>query len=315
MAALSPPVPGNADPLFSVIVPTHQRPVELRRCLEAIAALDVPPARYEIIVVNDGGSDDTERCVAAVAAVTGRQLRSVCQSQAGPARARNTGAAEARGRFLAFTDDDCAPRPDWLNRLQERLIAHPSAVVGGRSVNAWTTLQCSTASQLLIDFLYEYHRRGETSVGFFATNNLAVSAGAFRDAGGFDVSFPLAAGEDREFCERWRCRGGTLVYAEDALVEHAHRLTFGRFVRQHFNYGRGADFLRRSRARRHEADCRPPTEPWSFHLRLLTFPLRQLRGWRGLTMCLLMVVSQATYVAGYLFQRVFRLEKPQPRSA
>jgi glycosyltransferase involved in cell wall biosynthesis len=298
-----------------VIIPTHRRPLELQRCLEAVVALDIAPERYEIIVVNDGGSDDTEQCVAAVAAVTDRQLRSVRQAQSGPARARNTGAAEARGQLLAFTDDDCAPRSDWLNRLEARLIAHPSAIVGGRSINALSTLPCSVASQELIDFLYEYFRRGDMSTGFFTTNNLAVTARTFRDSGGFDVSFPLAAGEDREFCERWRCRGGALIYAEDALVDHAHRLTFGRFLRQHFTYGRGADFLRRSRARRGDADYQAPTEPWSFHLRLVTFPLRQGPSWRALTLCVLLAMSQVTYVAGYFFQRVFRLNRPQPRSA
>ncbi len=315
MAALTLRVDENAAPLFSVIIPTHRRPAELRRCLEALVALDFAPDRYEIIVVNDGGWDETERCVAAVSADTGRPLRSVRQSQSGPAGARNAGAEAARGRFLAFTDDDCAPRREWLSRLHERLKEHPSAIVGGRSINAWPSLPCSAASQLLVDFLYEHFRRGDTSVGFFTTNNLAIAADAFGASGGFDVSFPLAAGEDREFCERWRARGGMLVHADDAVVDHAHRLTFGRFVRQHFNYGRGAEFLRRSRTRRDRVRLDPPVEPWSFHFRLVTFPLKKEHGWRGLTLCLLLLVSQTSYVAGYLFQRVFRLDRPQPRSA
>lgn len=315
MAAPTLPAHEDAAPLFSVIVPTHRRPAELRRCLEALVALDMAPDRYEIIVVNDGGWDDTERCVADVAAGTGRALRTVSQPQSGPARARNAGAAAARGRFLAFTDDDCAPRREWLSQLHERLAQHPSAIVGGRSINAWPSLPCSAASQVLVDFLYEHFRRGETSIGFFTTNNLAIAADAFGASGGFDASFPLAAGEDREFCERWRARGGMLVHADDALVDHAHRLTFGRFVRQHFNYGRGAEFLRRSRARRDHVDFDPPVEPWSFHLKLVTFPLKKAPGWRGLTLCLLLLVSQTSYVAGYLFQRVSRLDKPQPRSA
>lgn len=77
-----------------------------------------------------------------------------------------------------------------------------------------------------MSYLYEY---GLTSVGrmpwtgFFASNNLAVPAGEFKRLGGFDVDFPLAAGEDRDFCARWNEAGLPSHYAPDARIWHRHR--------------------------------------------------------------------------------------------
>src|SRR3990172_7747823 len=81
----------------------------------------------------------------------------VRQRNAGPASARNTGAAQARGEFLAFTDDDCRPAPDWLRGLALRLTQSPDCVIGGRTTNALPDNPYSSASQLLIDYLYSYY--------------------------------------------------------------------------------------------------------------------------------------------------------------
>jgi GT2 family glycosyltransferase len=168
------------------------------------------------------------------------------------------------------------------------------------------------ASQLLIDYLYDYYRDDASGARFFTTNNMALRASEFRESGGFDATFPLAAGEDREFCERWQRRGGTLVYADDALVNHAHSLRLPRYVRQHFTYGRGADFLRRSRAR-FDAAPRHDVEPLLFYAKLVTSPFGRVPGVRAVPLFLLLVVAQAAYVGGYLFQRAFRITRPQLR--
>ena len=85
---------------------------------------------------------------------------------------------------------------------------------------------------------------------FFTTNNIALSADLFRSVGGFTTAIPSATAEDKDFCDRWRVRGLALAHVPAAVVYHSHDLTFRRFVRQHFNYGRGIlafRLLRRSR--------------------------------------------------------------------
>jgi GT2 family glycosyltransferase len=257
---------------FSIIIPTRSRPVQLDACLRSIRDLDYPPEEREVIVVEDGG-DGT--------AVSGaRLLRQIpC---GGPGRARNLGAAQALGRYLVFTDDDCCPRRNWLQSLDARLNLHPDAMVGGAIRNAIPENPYSAATQVILDFLYQ------GVLQFFATSSLAVSADAFRELGGFDGAWPLAGGEDREFCSRWVASGRKLILAPDALVDHAHELSFSSFWNQHFRYGRGACWLRRRR-RIHAG--RP-----DFYLSLLRYSAAH--GYLALVL-----LAQAATTAGFLRQR------------
>src|ERR1700687_4271431 len=103
------------QPLFSIIVPTYARPLELVDCLEALARLEFRRDSFEVIVVDDGSPSPP-------AAVVERfrdrlTLNLVTAPHGGPAAARNRGAERATGKFFAFTDDDCRPAPNWLDAL------------------------------------------------------------------------------------------------------------------------------------------------------------------------------------------------------
>ncbi len=103
------------QPTFSIIVPAHNRPDKLAKCLNALTSLSYPSDCFEVIVVDDGSTLPLEPVVAPFAVSSNIIL--LRQPNAGPATARNFGATKAKGTFLAFTDDDCAPSPDWLNVL------------------------------------------------------------------------------------------------------------------------------------------------------------------------------------------------------
>jgi cellulose synthase/poly-beta-1,6-N-acetylglucosamine synthase-like glycosyltransferase len=284
---------------FSVIIPTYDRPARLAACLEALAGLDYPREQYEVIVVDDGSPRPPHALVRECAERAGSTFRVtlVEQPHAGPATARNAGAAQARADFLAFTDDDCQPAANWLSELSARLIDHPYHIVGGRTLNAVTGNLFATASQLLVDCLYEQHRRRSTNTGFFTSNNLAVARGAFQALGGFDETFPLAAGEDRELCDRWLGRGGRLVFAPGAIVHHTHALTLRGFWRQQRNYGRGAYHFHRVRARARQGPVR--LESRSFYLDLLRYPLGRFPILRALPLMALMTLSQVAIATGF----------------
>jgi glycosyltransferase involved in cell wall biosynthesis len=286
-------------PTFSILLPTRGRPQRLRACLEALAAQEFPPLDFEVIVVDDGGSDFPEDVAAG--AGRGLNLTVLRQAHAGPAAARNRGAAAARGRFLAFTDDDCAPSPQWLASLAQRFSAAPDQVIGGKISNALPGNIYSTGSQLLIDYLYSYYNADAGAARFLTSNNLAVPAEGFRALGGFDPGFPLAAGEDRDFCDRWAQRGGRMTYAPEALVDHAHELSLASFWGQHFRYGRGAYFFHRARERRGQGPVR--VEPLSFYLKLLRYPFSRARGPRAVAISALFALSQLSNTAGFFWQR------------
>ena len=288
----------GADPAFSVIVPSHNRPRQLSSCLEALKRLDYPKDRFEVIVVDDGSRESPQGVLDDLGG--GLSVRLVRQVQMGPATARNTGALNARGEFLAFTDDDCAPAADWLRHLADGFASSPHAMVGGRTINALPSYVCSCASQMLIDYLYVWYNAESQRARFFTSNNMAVSAEAFRQIGGFDVRFPLAAAEDRDLCERWFSDGRPMIYVPEACVYHAHPLTPVGFWRQHATYGRGAHHSRKARMRRGQGGLR--FEPISFYRGMLRFPMSHGRGWKAFQLASLLGIAQLANATGFLHE-------------
>ena len=290
--------PDSPAPVWSVVVPTRARPEPLLRCLRALAAQPTEAARYEVIVVYDG----SPALPAAALATLPPALRLVAVEQpwGGPAAARNTGIAHARGRWIAFTDDDCAPSPSWLEALEARLRSHPDALVGGRVVNARHDDTFAEASQLLVDYLYAwFDARGARVPAFFTSNNFAGDAARIRAIGGFARTFRLPAGEDRDFCDRWTAAGGALSSCADAVVEHFHAMTWRSFTRQHLNYGRGAWTFHGARAER--GGGRRELAPLRFYAGILRAPWR-LRNARRLRLAALLAWSQVVNATGYALE-------------
>lgn len=284
----------DTTPLFSVIIPTHDRPQRLAACLEALASIDFSPDRFEVVVSDDGSPVSP----AAVVAEFADRLRVtlVHGPKAGPGAARNRGAARAFGRFFVFTDDDCLAEPSWLRAFEHCFAERSDRLIGGGIVNGLPANRYSTATQLIVTYAYANNARRATGTLFFNTCNLAVPAEQFRQIGGFSQEFPLAAGEDYDFCHRWQHAGLQAAYAPEAVVRHAHALTPGSFCRQHFNYGRG---LYRCRRRIAEREGRPlRVEAPTFYWGLVRFPLRQTRGIEGWVSVLLVLGSQAATFAG-----------------
>ncbi len=285
-------------PLFSVVVPTYGRPRPLGACLEALTRLDYPRDRFEVIVSDDGGDDPLDAAVDGVRARLDVTL--LRGPHAGAGAARNAGAARAHGRLLAFTDDDCAPAADWLTKLEKRFATAPTrSMVGGRTLNALQSNPYATASQLVVDAGYAYLNGDPEHARFFTASNLALPADDFRALGGFDVR--LVASEDRELCGRWESSGGRMVYAPEAVVQHAHELGWRSFWRQHFNYGRGALLLQRARVRHGWTHFRPDPR---YYASLLRRPFAQTSIPRALWLSALLLVAQSASAAGMLAESV-----------
>ncbi len=287
----------NQLPTFSLVIPTYNRPKKLAACLQAISQLSYPADRFEVIVVDDGG----ERSLAGIVEPY-RPMHAITlltQENAGPAAARNAGAAHANGRFLAFTDDDCRPDAAWLNAFAQAFAQSPNALLGGYTSNALHNNIYATASQTLIDYFYEQHVHATGEPRFFTSNNMAVSAELFHKIGGFDTSYPLAAGEDRDFCRRWHDMSYPTDYLHHALVYHYHNLTAQSFWRQHVNYGRGAFHFH------HQGDKQRKHERVRFYLALIGYPLRlSTTPRRKLKLTTLFALTQCATAWGYLLESI-----------
>jgi GT2 family glycosyltransferase len=287
-----------SKPDLSVIVTTYERPQQLARLLRTLAAQDYPKDRFEVIVVNDGGAENLSPII--LRFEPDLQMRLIQQQNRGPGAARNAGVAEALGDVIVFTDDDCEPEPGWLKALGSGAGSYRGCLLGGKTVLGLPGNLCSAASQLVVDIVYDFYNADPENARFFASNNMALPAEAFRSIGGFDARFRIAS-EDRDLCERWRLAGRRMVFLPDAVVQHSHRLTLAGFVRQHFRYGRGAALFRREHLSRGSEGLRLLL---SFHrhwYRWLARPWRERAGVPALTLTLLLLIWQAANLAGFLY--------------
>jgi GT2 family glycosyltransferase len=277
----------SAAPSFTVVVATRDRPGPLEACLRSLAALHRPPGGMEVVVVDDGGRRPALGAVEE--ASTELSVRLVRRdSPGGPAAARNDGAEAARGRWLAFVDDDCVAAQGWLAALAGALERDPGCAAGGRTVAAIPANRWMAASAELEALVYAH------SKGFFAAKNLAVPAGPFAAMGGFDPAMRVS--EDRDFCDRWRAAGRRLRYVPAAVVAHASPATGRAFLAQHLRYGQGSYAFHTGRRHRGGTGLRLDL---GFYRRLLAHPWRAARQPRRARLFGLLVASQAATAAGY----------------
>ena len=281
-----------------MIIPTRAGTGPLRTCLGALAHAFPPDA--EAIVVSDGGSADLERLLEDF--VERLRLRCIHVPPGGPGYARNRGLAIARGEIVVFTDDDCRPRPGWIEALAARVSFTPPLAAGGVTFNGLVANPYADAAQVVLDLVARHERDCCGEVRFFPANNCAFPAAALRQLGGFDESFRTA--EDRELLRRWRAAGHGTVLATNAVVDHEANPDLMGYLRKFYGYGRGA-------ARFHATSSGGSWgDSISFHRRLpvLVAPeLRQRGPRRGATLIGLLALWEVANLAGFLAETAGRV--------
>lgn len=195
----------------SVIIPVHNRKSELQACLSALAAQDFPRHQFEVIVCDDGSTEDFSEVLAA-ARQRQLQITHVKQTNKGPAAARNLGIKHAKAEIVAMTDSDTLPDVSWLRKLLESLSADPTAVgIEGRVFANNPT---------------EFAPLGEgpenQSGGVYLTCNMAYRRNVLFDVGGFDETFPFPAYEDVELAAR-AIKLGKILWQPAAVITHPQR--------------------------------------------------------------------------------------------
>jgi len=303
--AINPVQKVDAIPSFTLVVPTHNRPDLLALCLQGIVQLDYPKERFRVIIVDDGGSADLSPSIAPFDDMLCIDL--LRQPNQGPASARNYGAKSAKSDFVAFIDDDCVPTQSWLRIISAHLTNIPDALVGGCVENALPHNPFSAVSQSILSYIYQAEEvKGKESKGrqtqFLASSNIALALPLFNRVGGFNEEFPLAAGEDREFCDRWLAEGYSIQQAEKAKILHLHRMTLRSFWQQNANYGRGAFYVHQQRRQGYaKSEERTVIAAAQFYIGLLLHPLwlrESLQ--KRILYTLLAILSQAAVAFGFI---------------
>jgi glycosyltransferase involved in cell wall biosynthesis len=207
----------------TVIIPTFNRSDALLTTLDALAKVDHPQERWEAIVVDDGSTDDTEAAVQQWIENSGAPVRYLRQTNAGPAAARNRGAAEARGQFLIFIDNDIIVEPDFVSSHLNTLAANVGCWVLGRVVHPPQIR--STPFGRYRDSVWEafhqsqVHASVEETTGMTAAN-VSLPAKDFSFLGGFDEDFTIASSEDWVLGLRARQKGIRILYDPKIVVVH-----------------------------------------------------------------------------------------------
>ena len=246
--------PPLATPLVSVIVAARNSAATLPACLAALHAQDYP--RLEIIVVDDGSTDDT----AAVADAGGARV--VRSPAVGASVARNLGLEVARGEIAAFTDGDCVPDPSWARALVDGLVTSGATGVGGRQVNVFPAAQQAQRDGFEAFFraaaIVSDYTRGDDRPRQVQHNASCCSAyriEPLRAVGGFAPG--LWPGEDVDLDLRLAATGATFYYVPGAVVHHHRPGTLTWFRRMMRRYGEAERRLVRRHGRRRAVDFVP----------------------------------------------------------
>jgi len=213
----------------SIIIPAYNAANRISACLEALLAQNTA-RNYEIIVVDDGSTDNTAEIVKQY-----HQVRLITQANAGPASARNHGVEEAAGKMVLFIDDDCIASPDW----SERMLApfDDPELIGAKG--AYLTNQKElTARFVQIEYEEKYDVLAKHQyIDFIDTYSAAFRYREFLNAGGYDNRFSTASTEDQEFSFRLANMGHKMIFIPDAKVRHTHVSTISGYIRKKYKIG------------------------------------------------------------------------------
>jgi lipopolysaccharide/colanic/teichoic acid biosynthesis glycosyltransferase/GT2 family glycosyltransferase len=280
---------------ISVIVPACNAEQTMARCLETLACQTIPRAAYEVIVVDDGSTDRT----AEIACRYGARL--IRQPNTGPAAARNQGAQVARGEILLFTDADCAPAPDWIERMTEPF--RDLEIAGSKGV--YRTWQKELVARFVqLEYEDKYARMShQDRIDFVDTYSAAYRREIFLANGGFDPLFPTASVEDQEFSFRLARKGYRLVFAPQAAVDHLHDTTLRQYWQRKFGIGYWKALLLRWHPDRAVRDSHTPQILKAqiglmalLGLSLLMVPFWALARWFALSITVAFAITAAPFL-------------------
>jgi glycosyltransferase involved in cell wall biosynthesis len=235
-----PPNPPGSDiePGISVVVPVRNGAETITDCLTAILRQDYPRDRFEVVVVDNGSTDDT---IARVKAL-GSAIIMIEEARRGPSAARNAGVAAATHPLIAFTDSDCFPEAGWLHAFAEHHRAQPDVVFVGGPIRPRDP---DHPAERYAENLFAQERCITHAEWPFAiTANMMIAKRRLETIGLFNEQCLL--GEDVELSYRGLLdHGATFAFAADAAVRHANPRSHRAIFRKGVQHGRSAAFLLR----------------------------------------------------------------------
>ena len=224
----------ESAPRVSVVVCSYNGGRTLDQCLRSLREVNYPD--FEVILVNDGSTDDTRDIAARFP-----EVRAIHQENTGLSGARNVGLRAATGSVIAYTDSDCMADTDWLTLLIHQLNRSGAAAVGGPNLSPddGRLAACVAAAPGQPTHVLESDQVAEHIPGC----NMAYRREALEKINGFDPVY-RKAGDDVDLCWRLQQAGMWITFAPGAFVWHHRRHTIGAYLKQQAGYGEAEALLR-----------------------------------------------------------------------
>lgn len=214
----------------SLIIPAYNAEKTITTCLESALHQSLLIDHYEIILVDDGSTDNTSEIVSRY------PVRLIQQTNQGPAVARNKGAHEAQGDILVFTDSDCELDFEFLEKIIAPILENPEIIGVQGSYKTKQREFMARYGQVEIETRYSRMAKNKY-IDFIGTYAAAYRKDIFHDYGGFDTGFPLASGEDTEFSYKLYENKHKMVFAPEAFVYHQHPIRLKQYLKSKFFRG------------------------------------------------------------------------------
>lgn len=209
---------------ISIVTPMYNSGQYICRMIQALKDIDYPKENLEIIIIDNGSTDDSVKIV--------REKGVFCLIMTGASvsQMRNKGASMATGEILGFVDSDCIVGSDWAIRVVEN-IADDIGIIGGY-------YGVGDSPGWIEETWYDLKKDIKGDVSFVSAGNMAVKAKIFSKVGGFDGS--IETGEDWDLCQRVIAAGYRVVNQPSLHVVHLgnHKTLLGIIKKERW-YGRG----------------------------------------------------------------------------
>lgn len=223
----------NFNPSVSIIVPVYNGASTIEICLESLLQQNYPADTYEIIIIENGSTDNTTELIKKY------PVRLFHNDTRGPAPARNLGIAKSEAEIVVFTDADCIADSNWINELIKPYREPDVGGVGG-AILAYQHDHRNTVEMFSDDYapLTNFISGDLEFLPHLYTANASYRHCLLREIGGFNDR--LTTGEDVDLAWRLQLQTGCkLRYAPQAIIYHHHRTTWRGLARQYRQYGFG----------------------------------------------------------------------------
>jgi len=214
------------DKFVSVIIPVLNDIVGLRQTLTALEQQTYPTHLYEVIVVDNGSTEDLSPVVSQFT-----QAKLTSESQPGSYIARNQGISIAQGEILAFTDSDCLPESNWIAQgVQQLLSVNNCGLVAGKINFYYQKHQQPTIVELYDSTTFLNQKKYVEQLHYAATANMFTTKAVMQRVGNFNAE--LKSGGDKEWGQRVYHHGYLLVYGADVCISHPARASLSEIARK-----------------------------------------------------------------------------------